>query len=101
MLKTPQFGIFHWLRIVYALRKNTYVVAADSRYERTLRCDRLGFDVSVQKIGILLQERRPGIVVSLAVEAGGGYQRGDVRGEGGGRITTDFLPTLLLGNRLP
>ena len=53
----------------------------------------------VQKIGILFQECRSSLVAPLAEQTGSADQGSDVRGERGGRITTHFLPALLLGDR--
>ena len=92
-------GIFLRLGVVHALRKNPYVMPADSRDERTLRRDRPGFDVRVQKIGVFFQECRSGFVAPFAEQAGSADQSSDVRGERGGRISTHFLPALLLSDR--
>ena len=99
MLRTSAVGIFLRLGVVNALRKNPYVVPADPRDKRTLRCDRPGFDVRVQKIGVLFQECRSGLVAPLAEQAGSADQSSDVRGERGRRIATHFLPALLLSDR--
>ena len=67
--------------------------------ERSLRGHRPGFDVAFEEVGVLFEEsgRRP--VSPFTSEGGRADERRDVGGDGGWRIATGLLPSLLLGRR--
>src|ERR1700722_16004487 len=75
------------------------VVALDAGDEEAVVGDGPVFDVSLEEVGVLLEELRGGHVTAVAREAGCANQSGDIGGQRRGRVAGVLLPSLLRGGR--